>query len=59
MLRVGQDGHEEVLPGEGPQQGDEGQHAGAQQADVGAEHHAVPLQHDTCSTVQEATIRCF
>lgn len=49
VLGVWQHGHEEVLPGEGPQQGDQGQHACAQQANVGAEHHTVPLQHDTCN----------
>lgn len=43
MLGVWQDRHEEVLPGEGPQQRDKGQRTGAEQANVRAEHHTVPL----------------
>lgn len=41
---VGQHRQQQALPGEGAQQGDEGQHARTQQADVGAEHHQLLLQ---------------
>ena len=41
---VRQHRHEEAVPGEGPQQGNEGQHTGAQQADVGTKHHQLLLQ---------------
>ena len=50
---VRKDGHEEAVPGEGAQQGDEGQHTGAEQANVGAEHHHLLLQQRPC--ISQAT----
>ena len=50
---VRQDRHEKAVPGEGAQQGDEGQHTGAQQADVGAEHHQLLLQQRTCTSQEK------
>lgn len=44
---VRQHRHEEAVPGEGPQQGKEGQHTGAQQANVGTKHHQLLLQQRT------------
>lgn len=57
---VRQDRHEEAVPGEGAQQGNEGQHTGAQQANVGAEHHQLLLQQCTyTSQVAEPGTCCM